>query len=859
MKKMLKWLSIPFIILLISTQVVYADQTPASGDKLFMDVSSNDPSKDGITYLKEHGVLHGYSDGTFKSTSKINRAEFIKIVIASLDGFNPGQENGKNCFSDVKDEWFAEYVCYAKENGIISGYSDGTFRPANNINFAEASKIMVNAFDMDVANVSGSDPWYRAFVEPLAANNAIPESISDFDKFIARGEMAEVVYRIKDEVKEKNSLDYFDLEAIPVSGQSCAALGKLFEGSKNAYYYGDVAEEAVMDFSDDSSVTAAPQAVSNRQESGSSDEYSETNVQVQGVDEADIVKNDGEYIYMVSQKDIRIVKAYPADQMSEISKVTLDNENFNPSEIYVDGDTLVVIGSEWSYRAYDGGPARLMWYPEFHSNRTIVLIYNISDRTNPRITRKLTFDGSASHSRRVDDTMYLVLNKSIYAYYNMPETVEAEGLLPRFSDSKEAGTEKFLTECEDIMYFPRTQDLNYVMAVAIPLKSNQEITTEVMLGNSENIYASQDNLYIASTNYNSGSYYYDWSNAKTMVYKYALAPNNIEYKSRGKVPGTILNQFSMDESKGFFRIATTKGDMWGEGGNISKNNLYVLNADMNIVGDIEDIAPGEKIYSTRFMGDRGYMVTFKNVDPLFAFDLSDPYNPKILGKLKIPGYSDYLHPYDENHIIGFGKDAVEVTGEDKLRRGDNFAWYQGMKIALFDVTDPANPTQMFTELIGDRGTQSDVLYDHKALLFDKEKNLLAFPVQVAEVPGGQTSANPDAYGTTVFDGAYVYSLDLENGFKLRGKISHYSDDDEAYLKQGSYWYGDALKDIKRILYIGANLYTVADGGIKASDINTIIEKNYLELTPSFEYDDQIYNEDGVEPVTPGGVIRNLFR
>jgi len=854
MRKLFTWIATPMLVLLFTMNLTYA----LTYDEVnFADVENDDPSSEGIMYLKEQEVLHGYPDGTFKSQNKINRAEFLKIVVASLEDFDPSTENGRNCFSDVNDEWFAKYVCYAKAEGIISGYSDGTFKPANNINFAEASKIVVNAFGINPANVQSSDPWYRTFVEPLAEKRAIPDSISDLDKFIARGEMAEVVYRVKDNHTEKYSLKYHDLEGVPVSGQSCDVLMDLFQESAHQYHYYEddmmIMEEAV-----ESDAVAAPQAVSSRKVGGASDDFSETNIQVQGVDEADIVKNDGRYIYVVNGGEIRIIDAYPAETMKEVTKFKMKEEGSTAQQLYLNDGQLIVVGTQWHNNR--AGITPLHWYPDFHKWRTIVEIYNLTDITNPRLTRRLEFDGSSQHSRRVGDTMYLVLNQHNSAYGNVLEKTDAEGLLPRFNDSVADGEERFFAGCDDLMYFPRVRSLNYVIAVAIPLDSNDAIESEVMLGNSENIYASQDNLYVASTNYdNPGRYYHDWNNAKTVVYRYALSPGDIKYESRGKVPGTILNQFSMDESKGFFRIATTKGNLWGSGEHVSKNNLYVLNLDMDITGSIEDIAPGEKIYSTRFMGDRGYMVTFKKVDPLFAFDLSDPYNPKILGKLKIPGYSDYLHPYDENHIIGFGKDAVAASEDDTNARSLDFAWYQGMKIALFDVTDPTNPRQLFTELIGDRGTQSSLLYDHKALLFDREKNLLAFPVKVAEIPGSSEKPDPTAWGETVFDGAYVYTLDLENGFQLRGKITHYSQEDEDFLKQGDYWYGDYLKEIRRILYIGKNLYTVADGGVKASDIDTVEEKNYLELQRSFNYEDEIY-EGEMEPLpTPGGIIRTLFR
>lgn len=880
MKKLLSLLVSSVLVIELLPMSVFA----VSSD--FSDVTYSDPSREAINFLKENDVVEGYGDGTFKSLNKINRAEFLKIVVGSLDDFDVRKENGKDCFTDVKDEWFARYVCYAKSKGIVGGYSDGSFKPANNINFAEASKIVVNAFDFDESEISQRDPWYRAFVEPLAEQKAIPMSISDLDKSIARGEMAEVIFRIKDETNDEKSLKYYDLEGVPVAGQSCDVLKEYFETSRRSYedvYYleeeADMAAPRALSDSVDTGAAASSKTLSGGESiTSGSDEYSTTNIQVQGVDEADFVKNDGKYIYIVNDGSIRIIEAYPTEDMHEVVRFDMSEKNMTPAEIYLSGDLLTVIGNKYTYdEVYPlegesaDALAREFWYPEFHEERTVVEIYNLDNIVEPKLKRKLEFDGYYSESRRVGDTMYLVLNKYGYGYgfYSpVKDTLEPEMLLPRYTDSMRRAElaphdeEQFLADCEDITYFPRVRDLNYVIAIAIPLKSTKDIVAEVMLGSSENIYSSVENLYIASTNYDSGeNFYHDWDNAKTMVYRYSLSPSSIEYKSRGKVPGTILNQFSMDEHENYFRIATTTGDLWGDGENVSKNNLYVLSANMDIVGSITDIAPGEKIYSTRFIGDRGYMVTFKKVDPLFALDLSDPKNPKILGKLKIPGYSDYIHPYDENHIIGFGKDAVEAEEELSSRRNlaEGFAWYQGMKIALFDVTDPTNPKQMFSEVIGDRGTHSELLYDHKALLFDREKNLLAFPVQVAEIDRSNCIDLNDCvlpantYGETVFEGAYVYSLDLENGFKLRGKITHYSPEDEEFLKQGDYWYGDYMKQIHRILYIGSNLYTVADGGIKASDINTAKEKNFVELQPALKYDDEIY-EEGV-----GGVLRKMFR
>jgi uncharacterized secreted protein with C-terminal beta-propeller domain len=286
----------------------------------------------------------------------------------------------------------------------------------------------------------------------------------------------------------------------------------------------------------------------------------------------------------------------------------------------------------------------------------------------------------------------------------------------------------------------------------------------------------------------------------------------------------------MDENRGYLRIATTTGQSWwGASTDKSQNNLYILDSNMNIKGKLEGLAEGEKIYSARFIGDRGYIVTYKKVDPLFVIDLKNPESPIVLGYLKIPGYSQYIHPYDENHIIGIGKDSIEVPDKNG-DPGSTRAFYLGMKAALFDITDPKNPKEMFVTKIGDRGTESEILWNHKALLFSKEKNLLAFPVSLYELGKGKSTLDAETgypeYGEFAFQGAVVYSLDLSNGFKLKGKITHYSE--TAGSERQNYPYDDA-SNINRIIYIGNSLYTISDGMIKEIDMNNLTEKDRITL------------------------------
>jgi inhibitor of cysteine peptidase len=273
-----------------------------------------------------------------------------------------------------------------------------------------------------------------------------------------------------------------------------------------------------------------------------------------------------------------------------------------------------------------------------------------------------------------------------------------------------------------------------------------------------------------------------------------------------------------DETAVFLRA----GDGGGVRADIRRSRryaLYTLDESMQTIGRLEKLAPGERIYSVRFMGGRAYLVTFRQVDPLFAVDVSDPRSPQVLGALKIPGYSDYLHPYDATHLIGFGKETVQ---DDK----SGAVLYQGMKVSLFDVTDVANPIELFKTSIGYRGTESDLLHDHKALLFSREKGLLAFTVAVREVEAKDGYKDPHQYGALTFQGAYVYHVDLKDGFRLRGRITHLTALDRLKAGYDSY---DPAYMVKRALYIGDTLYTVSDGAVKANDLATLGELGELRF------------------------------
>jgi len=356
----------------------------------------------------------------------------------------------------------------------------------------------------------------------------------------------------------------------------------------------------------------------------------------------------------------------------------------------------------------------------------------------------------------------------------------------------------------------------------------EDMKKEVVVGSGSNVYASKENLYIAQTKY---PYYYYMENnnteEKTVIHKFKLDKGNIEYLANGEVKGYILNQFSMDEFDNHFRIATTRGELFGgwvmplssgaeDTEPKSENNIYVLDENLDLVGSLEGLAPGEKIYSVRFMNEKAYVVTFKKIDPLFVIDLSNPENPNVLGKLKIPGYSDYLHPIDDTHLIGIGKEAVDAETDLVEQRNLDFAWYQGVKIAIFDVSDVENPIELYKVVIGDRGTDSPVLYNHKAFLYDKEKELLVIPILLAEYD--QKPQYSWEQGDYKYQGAYVYGVNLDDGFELRGRITHFDEVQDPLKIDYGFW---GEESIKRSLYLGGYLYTVSDKMIKVNELSNL--------------------------------------
>lgn len=688
--------------------------------------------------------------------------------------------------------------------------------------------------------------WKSIIVEPLEQY----EAGKAYTLYIRNAVKYATGSRLKEGFKMRFTVAKAAAEPLPTVG-SRENLRKLLEEAAGQDYYMDygIYKRSGLTAVD---IAAAAPASAAEGSAGSSNkakqaadegsgDYSTTNVQVEGVDEADIVKTDGKYLYQVNNNRIVVAEIYPSDKMKITKIIGLEEENIYPMELYLDDKYLILIGaSNNSIPVYRPGQNSIMpeYYPHYSNETVKLMAYDITDKSNIKKIREIELEGSYLSSRKIGSKLYLVSNKR-FNYRRILDNAEVNDT-PSYRDT--AVKEEFINiDHGKIGYFPGSVEPNYMIVAGVNFDLPKEgVNVSTYLGSGESIYASAQNLYVAVTRHNiinldvrnpiiqdsaAPKKVEKVNDRETVIYRFALNNGKLDYTGKGSVPGSILNQFSMDEDKGYFRIATTRGNLFGEGEDISKNNMYVLDSDMNTCGSIEDIAPGERIYSVRFMGDRAYMVTFKKVDPLFVIDLKDPKNPAILGALKIPGYSDYLHPYDENHIIGFGKDTIELSNEGTWNREGTTAYYQGMKIALFDVSDVNNPKEKFKEIIGDRGTDSELLNNHKALLFSREKELMAFPVTVMEIEsGGNVEDNRPVYGSFSFQGAYVYNVDLEEGFKLRARISHISD--EEYKKAGDRWYRGNM-NVERIIYIGDDLYTISKGMIKANSMVDMKEKGSL--------------------------------
>ncbi len=521
-------------------------------------------------------------------------------------------------------------------------------------------------------------------------------------------------------------------------------------------------------------------------------DYSETNNQEQGVDEADFVKVDGEYIYIVNGEQVKIVKAGADLALVQDFKVN----DFVPFNLFITDDKLILMGQSHKQikQLEENGDEVIADYR--YESSTAVYVYAKKDFTKeaPELLKKFYVAGDIAQARCIDDYIYIVANEYDYMavpYFrvNIEEASFKNGIEVLMNTLDVANNQ---ARVDEISYFPQHIDRSVMYTIGINLNdlSKTGIDINAYAGNTGIVYVSQNNLYTAEEGY------WDSDNqGKTELCKYQLKDGKITYLAKSMVDGVLRNQFSMGEYQDNLRVATT---VYDQVTGVSSNGLYIFDKEMNLSGSVTDLAKGERIYSARMMGDKIYMVTFKETDPFYVIDAKNPKEPKVLGYLKLPGFSEYLHPYDENTIIGVGNNThIE---------GDGRVIVDGVKIALFDVSDYSNPTLKAEVLAGGDNSYSEVSYDHKAFLLAKSKNLLAMPI-------GNYGKNGDYR-----QNAAIFSITADS-IKYLEDISHYND-----KATSTYSYG-----VSRIFYIGDLLYTLSDKELRCNNISDLKPVKTLKL------------------------------
>ena len=504
-------------------------------------------------------------------------------------------------------------------------------------------------------------------------------------------------------------------------------------------------------------------------------DYSETNVQVKGVDEADIVKTDGSYIYYVAGNQLNILKPDGAATRL-VSSTALSGDDcwwgYN-SVMFLLNNRLMIITQSFNTVWVNDASGRY----ETNTDQTSAVIYDVSNPEKPLQVVSLGQSGSYVSSRMIGDYVYLVTSQYIYN----PVRGTPITYIPATTD----GAESKLLAPADLYIGGNPQSAAYTVIGSVNLKSGANFTSaKAVFGGTSELYANADHLLLAFSRYDEETLpiapdkdgknvQITRSSSSTDLVLLGLAEGQITKLAGGNVPGSLLNQFSMDEYKGVFRVVTTLNSweqrIYTDGvdtyeyDSTSANALYTLDLDLNVLGKIENLAKDEFVKSVRFDGSIGYFVTFRQVDPLFAVDLSNPASPRILDTLKIPGFSEYLHVFRDNLLLGIGYNADENTGR-----------MQGVKLSMFDTSDKANVREVNTAKVDASWTV--VGSNHKAILVDAEKNLIAFPAD---------------------SNYYIYRY-TDKGFELASRVSMTADLSSWNL---------------RGLFIGDNFYVLGDSGV----------------------------------------------
>ncbi len=563
-------------------------------------------------------------------------------------------------------------------------------------------------------------------------------------------------------------------------------------------------------------------------------DFSSTNVQEQGVDEPDFVKTDGEYLYVVTGGSFLVFQAWPAAEVAELSRVEIEG---GPIALLVHRRNVLVLSRVWESAPGVDLPTERPTGPWVKAT-----VFDTTDPAEPRLVREIYLEGGYVDARMVDGKVHVVLSSRLplagssgsppgapellegsptaddaRASATLPdlETADLPELLPQmidrvYGDDGAVARVEAICPCEN-MYEPAVPNgTGFITVVTLDLADPaSELGSVSLLSDSGVVYSSRESLYLATPN----SGYWVWwpvlrdeaetPRETTVIHKFDLR-GSATYVASGEVPGWVLNQFSMGEHEGVFRIATTEDHWWD--GEDPVNGVYLLRQEGEALSETGSLTglgePGERIYAVRFLGDRGFVVTFRQQDPLYALDLSDPAEPRAAGELHVPGFSTYLHPVGEDLLLAVGQDTSPGA--------------RGVKLSLYDVSDLGNPREVGTRSVG-AGSRSEAQYNHKAFTYFDTLGVLALPVTTWE-PGPAEGADGVS---DVFAGVHFYEVhpdapDPDGVFTLKGRIDH----SVFYRDEGAgYWYYP--EPVRRTFFIGEVpegyfVYTISARGLKVT-------------------------------------------
>lgn len=575
------------------------------------------------------------------------------------------------------------------------------------------------------------------------------------------------------------------------------------------------------------------------------DSFSTTNIQEAGVDESDVFKSDGAHFYLAKGRSLRVVRAHPQSELAEIGRLDLEQPI---QALYLFEGKLIALAQDYGYPGiYDVGFAiPAIWPPYYSNGTTFVYEISIENPAQPSVIRKVELDGSLVNSRLTNGRLLLVLNvvPNLPAPFTILTPLAAEDILPRVRTS--SGEDIAVNWSE--IYRPDAPNGYFMTSVTTLDAANVEsvLGAIAVMSNAGTIYASKNAIYVTDTDYDEANNYRE----TTSVHKFAYDDNGVaRYVASGAVDGRLLNQFSLGEHDGYLRLAThIQGlSLISTGGGdvavtdaaraqaadaappVPTNSVYVLGQKegaLEITGRIDGLAPDERLYSARFLGSRGYLVTFRQIDPLFALDLADPANPRVAGELKIPGFSDYLHPYGDKLLIGLGRSVAATPWGGMVT--------DRLQLSLFDVSDLANPRAVQQIQLGGNGSSSEANYNHKAFTFLPERGLLALPVTLTNDTYKPWFENNGVYVEPQYQTGVIALQVSETGFQSLGFLNDSGEPDKT-----NWWW----PDWRRAAVINDTLYIASPLRVSATALSDFAAVSRIDLAPN--------PEDAGDGSTPG--------